>query len=113
MGFFWKTADGSSVGWGAGWVVFLLPIVLGSIFAAIRQKKVGVFNFPVLVTFAFLAVGMLTTYYGPQPLWHPMWVVFLLIPVFYSVAHAIDTKGNPEKIIIKKQQRTIVFATLF
>lgn len=102
MGFFWKTADGSNVGWGAGWVVFLLPIVFGSIFAAIRKKKVGAFNFPVLVTFAFLAVGMFTTYYGQQPLWHPMWVVFLLIPVFYSVAHAIDTKGNPEKIIIKK-----------
>jgi transcriptional regulator with XRE-family HTH domain len=39
MGFFWKTADGSSVGWGAGWVVFLLPIVFGSIFAAIRKKN--------------------------------------------------------------------------
>ena len=40
--------------------------------------------YPVLMAFIFCLTGML---YG---LWHPMWVLFVTIPVYYCVAGPVD-----------------------
>ena len=39
---------------------------------------------PVLCTAVYCTVCMLTGW------WHPMWVLFLLIPVYYSIVGPID-----------------------
>lgn len=72
---------------GQAWVIFFLPIILGSIVHAIETKRFSAFNMPVLCTFIFLFLGVV--YPG---IWHPTWVVFLLIPIYYSVFAPFDHK---------------------
>ena len=81
--------------WGTMWILVFIPDIIMSIFRCIRKRRVREFNITFVVLFAFFLVDLVL--FPELNLWHPMWVVFLLIPVFYSVAHAIDTKGNPEK----------------
>ena len=66
--------------WSWCWIAFFLGAVLTSLIDAVINKRVARFNYPFLV---FL--GMVT----PQ-IWHPTWLVFLGIPVFYTIAGMID-----------------------
>lgn len=78
-------------GWEIGWnLYFLLPIV-SSLISAIKDKKLCNFAFPVLVTNIYLLVGLLAG------IWHPTWVLFILIPVFYSIAGVIDKHNKTTK----------------
>ena len=69
-------------GWACYWFLFILIPVVGSIGTVIKTKKISHFNYPCLVTATFCAVGMLAG------MWHPMWVIFVTIPVFYIIANA-------------------------
>lgn len=71
-------------GWSIGWTVFVLVPVYSSITDCVRQKSFSSFNYSCLVTFLFLLFGML---YG---IWHPLWIIFLTVPVYYPIAFAID-----------------------
>ena len=46
------------------------------------------FAFPVLVTLVFLALG----FFGGW--WHPGWLVFLTIPLYYSVVDVVTRKKS-------------------
>ncbi|MFA5481318.1 MAG: helix-turn-helix transcriptional regulator [Bacilli bacterium] len=71
-------------GWTVGWILFLfIPIIL-SLMSAIYHRMFTKFAMPVLVVAAYMFVGM---QYG---LWHPFWLLFLLIPVYYTVFGPID-----------------------
>lgn len=48
------------------------------------------FPYPIVVTTAFLLLG------GLKNLWHPAWLLFLTIPIYYSLISAIE-KRSPEK----------------
>lgn len=48
-----------------------------------RRKFLLAFPFPVLVTMVFLAIGFLFGW------WHPGWMVFLTIPIYYCVVSAL------------------------
>ena len=71
-------------GWAIGWTLFVTIPVYSSIIECIRVKRITPFCYPVFVTFIFLLFGMLYS------VWHPLWVIYLTIPIFYSVAPAID-----------------------
>lgn len=75
-------------GWLLSWTLFVTIPVFISIFESIRKRKVAVFNFPCLVTFVYLYLGM------SKGLWHPLWVMFVSIPLFYVIANAIDSKNE-------------------
>lgn len=75
-------------GWILSRTLFVTIPVFISIFESIRKKKVAVFNFPCLVTFIYLYLGM------SKGLWHPLWVMFVSIPLFYVIANAIDAKNE-------------------
>ena len=47
------------------------------------------FPYPILATVAFLVMGFVWN------LWHPGWIVFLTIPVYYWLANAISTRRFP------------------
>lgn len=49
------------------------------------------FPYPVLATIIFLAIGFL------GGMWHPAWVIFLTIPLYYWVAHIIENDPNYRK----------------
>lgn len=74
--------------WFNGWIVFFLPEIICSIFRAIHKRNPAQFTFPFLAVFVFFFVCMV--YPGLDAnLWHPMWVVFLGIPVYYITVSAI------------------------
>lgn len=70
--------------WSIGWLVFLLIPLLTTFIKAIEKHHFCAFAFPVLVVGVYVLVGMLIGQ------WHPEWVMFLAIPVYYSIFGPID-----------------------
>ena len=67
--------------WGTMWILVFIPDIIMSIFRCIRKRRVREFNITFVVLFAFFLVDLVL--FPELNLWHPMWVVFLAIPVFY------------------------------
>lgn len=82
-----------SYGWTRGWLVFFLVPVAPSFITAIRKGKPSRFLYPVFITGLYLLSGMV---YGR---WHPEWIAFLTIPVYYIICGAIEhsRKNIPKK----------------
>ena len=66
------------------WVLLLLIPVIPSIFDAIGKRKFTAFLYPLLVVALYCYPGM---QFG---LWHPGWVLFITIPVYYLCFEPID-----------------------
>jgi transcriptional regulator with XRE-family HTH domain len=71
-------------GWTRGWLVFFLIPILLTLVTAVRKRKPSYFAYPVLVAGIYLFVGMV---YG---FWHPHWIIFLTIPIYYIISGAIE-----------------------
>ena len=86
--------------WTSSWLVFLVPEIICSIARAIRKKNAAQFNMPFLTTFAyfFFCLMLPSLVPGFPAYWHILWVVFLLIPVYYTAV------GTIHKIIGKKPE---------
>lgn len=80
-------------GWNYSWIIWLLAPTLLSLFESIKRKKVSLFLFPMLITAIYLFIGM---YFR---VWHPYWLLFLLVPIYYLIAEGID-----KNIIFKKNK---------
>ena len=81
--------------WVNGWIFIFIPGILCSIARCIRKKNANKFNMAFLACFTFFFVCLF--YPGMAAnLWHPMWVVFLAIPIYHSLF------GTINKIIGKK-----------
>lgn len=66
-------------GWALGWLlVFIIPIA-ESMITAIKTKNASAFAYPVLVAAVYLTIGLL------EKVWHPTWIMFLTIPVYYII----------------------------
>ena len=76
--------------WQKLWVIFLVPVVISSIVSCIKKRRFTPFAFPVLTAFVYLTIGV---YLG---IWHPTWVMFLAVPLFYTLAGPLD-KSIAEK----------------
>lgn len=90
---FYLTAPMTGFRW--SWIFFVAIPIIPSFIHAILKGKITVFNFAVFVTTIFLYCGMTAN------TWHPMWVVFLLVPVFYTCFGPIDhysTRRKAEKL---------------
>ena len=70
--------------WEISWVIWILMPAVMSIFEAIAKKRFTSFIYPCLVTAIFCYCGMK---YGN---WHPMWILFITIPLFYVIFDPID-----------------------
>ncbi len=81
MGFLWTE---NAMGWRVGWIVFLLVPIGSSLSSAIKKKKFTSFDFPILVAAIYLILGL------GWGLWHPEWIIFLAIPVYYAIFAPID-----------------------
>ena len=86
MGIFWTDKH---MGWSMGWILLLLPIVIGSIFNAIRDHRSTHFAYPILVVMAYCTLGFLGNYFGFNG-WGFYWFLFLTIPAFYLICGPID-----------------------
>ena len=72
--------------WNPTWVVFLAPIVIGSLISAIQHKNPNRFNYPVFMVIIFMVFG---TLFG---IWHPLWIVFVTIPAYYTIINCFKVK---------------------
>ncbi len=81
MGFGWGL-------WHPGWIVFLtIPVyysIAGWIEGSRKHSFWRAFPYPVFVSIVFLLLGCV---WG---LWHPAWMLYLTIPIYYPIAHAAD-----------------------
>ena len=95
--------------WGTAWCLIFVPEIICSMGRAIRKKNAQQFNVTFLACFAFFfvcmvlpdpAIGVLPP---EQQLWNPMWIVFLLIPVYHATIGAIHKamgKEGDKKVVI-------------
>lgn len=78
-------------GWRLGWLLLFLIPIIESLVTAIQYRSPDKFAYPFLAIGAYLAYGMI---YG---VWHPTWIVFLTIPLYYLIADAFKQKKTKEK----------------
>lgn len=73
-------------GWSLGWLlIFLIPII-ESLLTAIKTKNPSAFAYPVFITAIYLSIGMF------MQIWHPTWIIFLTIPIYYVIANTFKQK---------------------
>ena len=72
--------------WHPTWVLFLAPIVIGSLISAIQHKNANRFNYPVFMVIIFMVFGTLFN------IWHPLWIVFVTIPAYYTIINCFKVK---------------------
>ena len=58
---------------------------------AVERRNPSYFAYPVFVTLVFLCLGTFGSW------WHPGWVVFLTIPLYYSLIEWFRDKGKREQ----------------
>lgn len=75
--------------WWNAWVVFFVPEIISSVVRVIHHKNLNKFNMAFLSCFVFFFVCMILPGLSAG-LWHPMWTVFLAIPVYHSIVGSIN-----------------------
>ena len=68
------------------WTLIFLPEVITSLYRAIRERRFVSFNYVFLALFVYFFVNLTLGY----NLWHPLWLVFLGIPLYYTLAATLD-----------------------
>ena len=73
--------------WHPTWLLFLtIPIyyMLVTMYKSNGFKqKANVFPYPIICVLFYLTLGF------DYNLWHPMWIIFLTIPIYYSIVNTI------------------------
>lgn len=80
-------------GWYYSWAFLVSVPVVMSFFTALEKKKVSDFCYPVLIVIIYCLVGVLSN------IWHPTWVIFLTIPLFYIISSPLD------EYLLKKNEK--------
>lgn len=75
--------------WWNAWVVFFVPEIIASLVRCIQYRNANKFNMAFTACFVFFFVCMVLPGTSAA-LWHPMWVVFLAIPVYHSICGSIN-----------------------
>ena len=82
--------------WANGWVFFFVPDFICSILRAIHKRNPNKVNIVFLTLFVFFFVCLVVPGLEAN-LWHPMWCVFLLIPVYHSIFGTINKVRGKEE----------------
>lgn len=83
--------------WAQGWVFFFVPEIVCSIIRAIHRRNPNKVNITFISLFIFFFVCMVVPGLSAH-LWHPMWTVFLLIPIYHSLFGTINkVRGKSEE----------------
>ena len=72
--------------WHNMWILVFVPDIICSIVRCIVKKNANKFNMAFTACFVFFFVTMVY----PTGLWHPMWVVFLAIPVYHTLMGTVN-----------------------
>ena len=82
--------------WANGWVFLFVPEIVCSIIRAIHKNNANKVNITFISLFAFFFVCMVCPGMSAH-LWHPMWIVFLLIPAYHSIFGTINKVRGKEE----------------
>ena len=82
--------------WANGWVFFFVPDFICSILRAIHSKNPNKVNITFAALFVFFFVCLVIPGLEAN-LWHPMWCVFLAIPVYHSIFGTINKIRGKEE----------------
>ena len=78
-------------GFGNFWFLFILIPVPESIYHAIKRRDLRKVNIACIIASLYCALGMMIDFF------HPGWVLFLLIPIFYAVTKSCYGKEEEMK----------------
>ena len=79
--------------WGQAWTLFLLLPVVPTLAEAIIFKNGNIFAYPIFVAFVYLTLcAWVLPAVGAPLMWHPLWVMFLTVPVYYGVCNFIKAR---------------------
>ena len=78
------------------------PLPNGSFFDHLREQRRKAFPYPVAVVFAYLLLGFVFN------LWHPGWIIFLTIPLYYLPA----AQRTPMRLLCNPVMVTIIYLLL-
>ena len=84
---------GATLGWWhIAWIVFFIPDILCSVLRCFQYKNANHFNMAFVSVFTFFLVCLFLpeVVTGMPALWHPMWIVFLAIPLYHSTVGTIN-----------------------
>lgn len=70
--------------WSSLWVLLLVGPIVASFYRALVKYKMNSFCYPLVVIAIYFSVAKIYS------LWHPLWVIFLTIPVYYAVGELVD-----------------------
>lgn len=79
--------------WGQAWIILLSVAIVPSIIEAVVCKNMNKFAYPVLCVFVYFLVCLWLGF----PLWHPLWVIFITIPVYYVIGSSINKLRGKEE----------------
>ena len=79
--------------WGQAWTLFLLIPLVPTLAEAIIFRNGNIFAYPIFVAFVYLTLcAWILPEFGIT-MWHPLWVMFLTVPVYYGVCNFIKPKS--------------------
>ena len=84
---------GATLGWWhIAWIVFFIPDIFCSFLRCLQYKNAQHLNVAFISVFTFFLVCFFLpeVVAGMPALWHPMWVVFLAIPLYHSTVGAFN-----------------------
>lgn len=74
--------------WHNAWIVFFLPEIICSIPRAIHKRNPSKFSYAFLMCFIYFFLCMVIPG-SDANLWHPLWVMFLSIPIYHILTSSI------------------------
>ena len=85
--------------WLSAWILVFIPEIVCSIARAIRKGNAHQFNMPFLAAFSYFFFCLFMPQIQPSfpALWHPLWVVFLAIPIYYTFVSMINKALGKEE----------------
>lgn len=77
--------------WHPGWILFLVPFIVGGIFDTIAKRNPSSFPIVFIVLAVYLLLGC------GFNMWHPYWAIFCIIPAYYIVVEPIKAAVAKKK----------------
>lgn len=73
-------------GWEYGWLLLFSIPLFSSIVRAVQEHNFFYVSYPTIIAMVYLFLGMWKGW------WHPQWILFLTIPIYYGIAKIIEHK---------------------
>ncbi len=77
-------------GWAFSWVFLLMIPVLTSAMEAVKTKNPSKFAYPLLIVVIYCELGLIAH------IWHPTWVLWITIPIYYIMCDVFKKSKAPE-----------------